>query len=69
MTAPFYLHEAMVEVLRGRGEMTAREIAHRDLYRRDDGDHPQANQIHARASNRRDLFERNNRRIRLHPTE
>lgn len=67
------LHEAMAEILQGRGWMSlddlAQEIASRDLYQRKDGKHPEGSQLRWRArgsSGRyRTLFEVDGSRIRL----
>jgi len=58
------LHEAMEEVLRKRGNPWTKaadlhaEILKLDLYRGRDGRPPAPNQIHARAGNYPDLFEK-----------
>ena len=55
------LYEAMIVVLTDAGvALHVSEIAHRiasrDLYRKQRGGYPSEAQIHARTSNRRDLF-------------
>lgn len=65
------LHDALALVLREHGEepMTARELADavtdRGLYRKRDGSPVEVNQVHARASNYEDLFEKDGSMIRL----
>jgi hypothetical protein len=65
------LHEALAVVLEEAGEdgLTARELAasvtERGLYRKRDGGPVEANQIHARANNYPDVFEKDGPRIRL----
>jgi hypothetical protein len=65
------LHDAIVLVLRERGEkpMTARELAdtvnERGLYRKRDGSPVEVNQVHARANNYEELFEKDGPIIRL----
>jgi hypothetical protein len=65
------LHDAMARVLAEHetGELTAREIAdlinEAELYRRRDGSAVEINQIHARANNYSQLFEKHRGKIRL----
>jgi hypothetical protein len=65
------LHEALAQVLRANGNtwMTARELADwvndRRLYRKRDGSPVEVNQVHARANNYSDMFEKDGSNIRL----
>ena len=65
------LHDALAMVLRERGgaPMTARELAdavnERGLYRKRDGSPVEVNQVHARASNYEELFEKEGSHIKL----
>ncbi len=65
------LHEALARVLEDGGNewMTARELAdavnRRGLYRKRDGSAVEVNQVHARANNYDELFEKDGPRIRL----
>jgi len=65
------LHDALVLVLREKGDtpMTARALAdavnERGLYRKRDGSPVEINQIHARANNYEELFEKDGSLIRL----
>ncbi len=65
------LHDALAIILRENGDtpMTARELAdavnERGLYRKRDGSLVEINQVHARANNYGDLFEKDGPLIRL----
>jgi HB1, ASXL, restriction endonuclease HTH domain len=69
--APLTLHEALVRVLEDHGNewMSAREMANevnrRGLYRKRDGSAVEVNQVHARANNHPELFEKDGSKIRL----
>jgi len=68
---PLTLHEAMCQILAERDNrwMTVREIAEeangRRLYRKKDGSDIEPNQIHARAKNYDQLFEKDGPRVRM----
>ena len=68
---PLTLHEALAQVLRERGNAwtTVRELADevnaRALYRKRDGSPVEANQVHARAKNYTNLFEKDGSQVRL----
>ena len=65
------LHEAVAQVLSEHDNkwMTARELAdivnERKLYRKKDGTEVEINQVHARTTNYKKLFEKDGSRIRL----
>lgn len=65
------LHEALAQVLRENGNawMTVRELAThvngRHLYSKRDGSPVEANQVHARAKNYNQMFEKEGPRVRL----
>jgi hypothetical protein len=65
------LHEAMAQVLREGGNQwmhtrdLASEVNTRGLYRKRDGSPVESNQIHARAKNYEDLFEKDRQMVRL----
>lgn len=68
---PLTLHEAMCQILAEHDNrwMTVREIADeangRRLYRKKDGSDIEPNQIHARAKNYDQLFEKNGPEVRM----
>ena len=70
---PLTLHEAMCQILAEHDNrwMTVREIAEeangRRLYRKKDGSDIEPNQIHARAKNYDQLFEKNGPEVRIRP--
>ena len=65
------LHDAIAQVLHERGNewMTVRDLASeingRGLYRKKDGSPVEANQVHARAKNYSNVFEKDGPRVRL----
>jgi hypothetical protein len=65
-----YLHEAIEAVLRQRDGLTCRELAlaidRLGLFRQGDGESPPSNQVSARVSHHREMFERRDGKVFLH---
>jgi hypothetical protein len=66
-----YLHEAIASVLRERDGLTCRELAgaidRLGLFCQGDGEPAPSNQVSARVSRHRELFERRDGRVFLRP--
>jgi hypothetical protein len=66
-----YLHEAIEAVLRERDGLTCRALAttidRLDLFRQSDGEPPPSNEVSARVSHHREMFERRDGKVFLHP--